>query len=340
MSTIHIIHDVILSPSKNGWERHVKLGLKQYIETLIYCNIKVKEYDDIEEVRKSFEKGQTHELEAVIFTNAWSPLITYVKHYGELYGKRLVFFGFWHTGSYNRKDITFCPHPLKLRWRKKYETTLSQYYEKNYFISEYFRDLFRTYNKCNDQTLEVCSFPFSYIIEEAKKVKYEYKRNNVIFPIEKYDITHKNILADLRRNTSSYGILHPHEFNVMPEDELMKLFSQAKVAFLPYTIANVTTELFQCYVYNTIPLVPECEGLEGIIPKEFMYPREWISTMVNYTKYAHLLQERINSLILEYDKHLETLNSCKELLMNEYCNSNKVFKEIVDYMHKKHWKMK
>lgn len=331
MKTIYVIIDNLVS-KEDSWETHLASILHGYIDA---CNLdseySVVQLTDPAVIKEYFENKVIKSSDKIVFPNAWTSMTTYIKHWSEIYQIPVETIGFWTQGCYINADPEF--RPLGNRdWRKVFERASFRCLDKSFFVSEYMKEQFRIYisKLVFPEKLHVIHFPLDYLSLELSKYREGYfKKNLIVFPWHKYSPLHEQIMYDWIRVFKDYQIIFAQERVPMQREQLLNQLAKAKIAFLPYDAPNIGKEVYECCLLETIPLVPDIEGMEDLVPEEFRYPVEWTDTIFNYCKFAPDLTSKIYDLIENYDKYKPILREHQQYLYEKYFDSEQAIKEII-----------
>lgn len=329
MKLIYIILDPLLT-TPDDWESHLSSILLGYIESNNLTDYKVVEYSELSSVKEQFDKKIIQPNTLFVFPNAWSPATTYVKHWSEVYQIPIKSIGFWSKGCFINSDPSF--RPLNDRnWRKVYERANFRCLDKSFFVSEYFKEQFRIYVSkfVFPERLKVMPFPLDYLPMEMEMFKDNYyKQDIVIFPWNTYSTLEEQFVYDFIRVFKDIKVIFAQEHAPLDRHQLLTQMSKAKVAFLPYTYPGIGKEIYECFLLNTIPLVPDIDGLRDLVPSEFRYPPEWTANILSYCQYAPDLVQKIKELTFNYSDYKSLLNEQQEYLYMEHFNSEQIISEI------------
>jgi len=330
MKAIYVVLDPLLTKD-DDWESHFTSILLGYIESKNLTGYHIEEYTDLAVIKSKFEKKEIQPNSLFIYPNAWSPATTYVKHWSETYQIPIKSIGLWSKGCFVGADPEF--RPLNDRnWRKVYERANFRCLDKSFFVTEYFKEQFRIYvsKAVFPSRLEVLPFPLDYLPLEMEMYKDNlYKQDIVIFPWHTYNTLEEQFVYDFIRVFKDIKVIFAQEHNPLTRAQLLTQISKAKVAFLPYTYPNIGKEIYECLLLNTIPLVPDIEGIRDLVPADFRYPPEWTDNILSYCQYAPNLVEKIKQLTFNYSSYKNAILEYQEYLYLEHFNSDRLFTQIL-----------
>jgi hypothetical protein len=331
MRTVYIVIDKLLT-EEDSWETNLTSLLQGYVEASAISNFKIEEVHDTIKVKSLFETKTVKPKDIFIFTNAWTASIQYIKHWSESYKTPVTMLGFWSKGCFINSDPEF--RPLNDRsWRKLHETTNMKCLDKSFFLNDWYKNQFQNEisRGTNSDKLQICKFPLDYLSLELSLIKDSYyKKNMVIFPWRNYNSLHEQIVYDFIRVFKKSQVIFAQENSPMQRTPLIHQMSKAKVAFLPYTHPNIGQEIYECFLLEIIPIVPDIDGFKELVPKEFRYPPEWTESIFNYCKFAPDLTGKIQTMLDSYEELKPLLLQHQERLTEHYFDSEQIIKEIFD----------
>ena len=330
MKKIFVVIDPLIT-DENSWETHLSSMLHGYVEASNQENdYLIQQVTDLSLIKTYFQTGYITTEDKFVFPNAWSTMTIYIKHWSENYDIPVEMIGFWSRGCYINHDPEYRPMNDR-NWRKVHERASFRCLDKSFFISEYHKEQFRIYVSkfVFPERLNVTAFPLDYLNMEMSAYKESYyKQNIMIFPWNKYSQLHEQIMYDFIRVYKDIKVIFAQENESLTRHQLLTQISKAKVALLPYDHPNIGKEIYECMLLGTIPLVPDIEGFEELVPHEFRYPAEWTTNIFNYSKYAPDLTSKIKNLCYEYDSYLPLLKEYQQTLYENYFDSEKIISQI------------
>lgn len=331
MKTIYIVIDPIIT-NENSWEIHLSSILQGYIESIDLQGVAIEEIQNLSIIQSYFRNKQIKNGDKFIFPNSWTSMINYVKHWSELYKIDVEMIGFWSHGCYIGSDPEWRPH-WDRNWRKVYERSHFRCLDKSYFINEYQKEQFRIYvsKRVFPDRLHITPFPLEYLnMELASYKEMYYKQNMIVFPWHNYTPMDVSIVTDFVRVFNDYQVVFAQKNFTISRKQLLTQLAKAKVAFLPYQSPNIGKEIYECLLVNTIPLVPDLDGLREFVPEEFRYPVEWTDNIFNYATHATKLTDRIFDLINNYHSYKRLIEDQIHYSYEHYYDSEKIIEIIFD----------
>jgi hypothetical protein len=330
MKKIFVVIDPLIT-DENSWESHLSSMLHGYVEASEQeDDYQIQQVTDLSLIKTYFQTGYITSEDKFVFPNAWSTMTIYVKHWSENYDIPVEMIGFWTRGCYINQDPEYRPMNDR-NWRKVHERASFRCLDKSFFISEFHKEQFRIYVSkfVFPERLNITAFPLDYLDLEMSAYRDGYfKQNVLIFPWDKYTDIQEQIMYDFIRVYKDIKIVFAQENVPITRHQLLTQISRSKVAFLPYDHPNIGKEIYECLLLGTIPLVPDIEGFEDLVPHEFRYPAEWTNNIFNYSKYAPDLISKIKDLIDNYDSYQSLINDHKSYLYETYFDSEKIIHQI------------
>lgn len=334
MNRIYIVIDPLIT-DEHSWESYLASLIHGYIESM-NLNCEVKQVQDLSLIKESFQQGYITNEDLFIFPNAWTSMTTYIKHWSENYDTPVKMIGFWSRGCYINQDDEYRPMNDR-NWGKVHERASFRCLDKSFFISEYHKEQFRIYVSkfVFPERLNIIKFPLDYLSLEMGEYQESYfKQDMIVFPWTKYTNLHEQIMYDFIRVFKDAQVIFAQERFPMERYQLMNQLAKAKVAFLPYSYPNIGKEIYECFLLNTIPLVPNLEGFKDLVPEEFTYPVEWTNNIFNYCANAPELTKKIQDLMDNYDTYKPLIEKYKEHLFKNYFDSAEIINEIFGNINK------
>lgn len=329
MKKVYVIVDKLLT-DEDSWETNMTSLLQGYVEAAEITNFQIEEVFELSTIKTYFTTKYISPSDTFIFTNAWSASVQYIKHWSELYKVPVTMMGFWSKGCFVNSDPEF--RPLNDRaWRKSHESTNMKCLDKSFFLNDWYLQQFQSEisrGRYSD-TLEICKFPLDYLSLELSLIKDKYyKQNMVIFPWNEYNSLHEQIVYDFIRVFKKTQVIFAQENSPMERTQLINQISKAKIAFLPYAHSNIGQEIYECFLLETIPIVPDIEGFRELVPEEFRYPPEWTASIFNYCKFAPELTAKIQQVLENYESLKPMILRHQETLTEHYFDSEQIIKKI------------
>lgn len=329
MKTVYVVIDQLITGT-DDWETHLASILHGYVEATNMPDVVIEEVTDIATLKKAFTKGNIKSTDVIVFPNAWSSSVTYIKHWSEQFDCPVKMIGFWSRGCYINNDEEFRPKGDR-NWRKVHERASHRCLDKSFFISDFHKEQFRIYVSkfVFPERLHVSKFPLDYLDIELSPLRDTFfKQDYVVFPWNAYDTFREQIMYDFVRVFNNYQVIFAKDQSVFERHQTLNYIAKAKVVFLPYTYPNIGKEIYECLLLNAIPLIPRMEGMEDLVADEFQYPAEWTENIFNYCKYAPDLTSKIRDLVNNYDRYRTTINANQMHLKEHYFDSEDIIHEI------------
>lgn len=329
MKRVYIVIDPLIT-DEDSWETHLSSLLYGYVESNELDDYEIRQVTDLHLIKQSFQTGYITTEDIFVFPNAWTSMTTYIRHWSENYEIPVKMIGLWSRGCYINHDSEY--RPLNDRnWRKVHERASFRCLNKSFFISEYHKEQFRIYVSkfVFPERLNIIKFPMDYLSRELSLYKDDfYKQDMIVFPWSKYTNLHEQIMYDFIRVFNKAQIIFAQERLPMERHQVITQLAKAKIAFLPYESPNIGKEIYECLLLDTIPLVPDIDGLKDLVPEEFRYPIEWTNSIFNYCKYAPDLTTKINDLLTNYESYKPLITSQVFYLNANFYDSIDLINEI------------
>jgi hypothetical protein len=329
MRKIYVVVDKLLT-AEDSWETNLTSLLQGYVEAADIKNVIIEEVSELSTIKTYFETRYITSKDTFIFTNAWSSIVPYIKHWSELYKVPAKLIGFWSKGCFVNSDTEFRPMNERT-WRKMHENSNFRCLDKSFFLNSWYLKQFQE-EIARDSFLEkmqICKFPLDYLSLELSLVKERYyKQDMIIFPWSNYSKFNEQIVYDFKRIFKKTQVIFAQETTPLTRFQLINQMSKAKIALLPYMHPNIGQEIYECFLLEIIPVVPDHESFRELVPEEFRYPPEWTATIFDYCKYAPDFSAKVKNLLEEYDTLKPLLKEQQDKLTEHYFDSEQIIREI------------
>jgi hypothetical protein len=346
MKRIAVVIDRLISDYDMTWQDHVASMIHGYVDSHdLTTSYQIDEYDNVELLREEILNKKFSDGDKVIFTNAWAGQCIFVKHWAEIAKVRLNLIGMWSRFSSLNEDVEFksrINHDnsskrgkyTKRGWRSFHEYSIHRTLTKSLFMKQEHLDIFSEYIARERQVKKLvrCNFPLEYLdIELTGYLDTYYPQRTIFFPYSEYSAFQERILYDMLRSLPDIQIVFSREKSPWLKHQRDMYLTKAKVAYIPYSSPpTVAKEIYECLLLNTIPLVPDFEEFENILPKEFQYPKKWTKNVFSYSAHGHEFVQKLEELVDNYESYLDLIESTKETLRKNYYNSDNFMEQIFD----------
>lgn len=333
--TVYVVSDLNHIIDSNSWETNVSSTILGYIEVLsqdlqdsIYNVINITDICSIELLIKS---NAISSDDIFVFTNAWSSNIPMIKSWCEYHDITPKMYGFWHHDTVSAPGHTY-------PWRKAFNLAICKCLHGNFFICQDDLNAFKSSINKDLKALQVCKFPLDYLGLELAKTKNNTGKNDmIVFPFYHWDEYHESIFYDWKRTLKGVQPVFCNEKERLTRDHLINQIAAAKVAWLPYDTPNLGQQIYECLLVGTIPLVPNLPKLEKFVPNEFMYPAEWTTNVLKYSKHAPDLIAMIYEFTNNYNSYKELIDYQIDLSTSQLYDSEQFLLKIFGNYNKNHY---
>ena len=192
----------------------------------------------LEIIGEKFCKGEIHDGDYFLYTDAWNPTVIQLKYMASLLGVNIRIGGLWHAGSYDPQD--FLGRLIGNKpWVRNAERSMFECYDDNYFATQFHIDLFQHSFKPNgdidrdyvdSSKIKKVGWPMEYLATSLDTYKNMPKENIILFPHRIAPEKQVDIFRDLKEELPQY------EFIICQEKELTKneyhnLLGRSKLVF-------------------------------------------------------------------------------------------------------------
>lgn len=267
-----------------------------------------------------FTQGHIKSGDKLYFTDAWNPIILMCKYMKDLCGIDVEIHAQWHAGWHDPHD-QLAQRIKEPTWAKHTEQSLFYAIDKNYFTTEFYRNLFfeRLHLSPNWEGKTVrCGYPNSYLtaLGKGKPVK---KENLVVFPHRLAAEKQIDFFDAITPALESRGItVDVCQRNNYTKQQYHDVLRRAKVVVsfaLQETYGIAQTE---AVFANALPLSPDRLSYSEMYRNEFIMPSYWTETSELCERYKDRTIDRIVSMVEQYTSYNRVLQKSKEHLLENY----------------------
>jgi len=341
------------------WKEHLPKQLKQHLKTdvvvisggetpqattpgafLNFGGTNVYKSKQLETIGEMFCKGEIHDGDYFLYTDAWNPTVIQLRYMAELLGVNIRIGGLWHAGSYDPHD--FLGRLIGNKpWVRHAEFSMFETFDHNYFATDFHIRMFAK-NFCKYENLSTdewidkhvksekvvrVGWPMEYLDDTLTPYKHMDKRDLILFPHRVAPEKQVEIFRDLK------GQLPQYEFVICQEQELTKneyhnLLGEAKMVFSANLQETLGISAYEGALVGAIPFVPNRLSYVEMYDKDFKYPSNWTKDWNHYTEHKSKLIESICDHMENYKKYLPQLEKLKESLNNDFFGGDALYATI------------
>lgn len=282
----------------------------------------------INQIAEYFQDGIIQPGDKFIFPDAWHPGIIQVRYMSDLLDIPVEIHSIWHAGSYDPND--FLGRKVKNKsWSYSFEKSLYFASDKNYFATEYHRNLFQrqlglSYENDFIGKGFVVGLPFDYLEEKLLPFRNQPKENIILFPHRTSSEKQPEIFEDLAKELPEYEFIFCQNQD-LTKDEYHALLGRSKMVFSANLQETLGISVYEGWLAGSIPLIPDRLSYTEIWPEKYLYPSIWTSSWENYVAYKEELKAHIGRIMSSTEVELvgnpESYFSMNEML-KEIFNQN------------------
>ena len=296
----------------------------------------------LETIGEMFCKGEIHDGDYFLYTDAWNPTVIQLRYMAELLGVNIRIGGLWHAGSYD-------PHDFLGRligdapWVRHAEKSMYYTYDDNFFATDFHiemfvRTLFGLDNPWEEddvaealegenERITRVGWPMEYLRNSLVPYSGMEKRDLILFPHRIAPEKQVDIFRDLAEQLPEY------EFVVCQERELTKneyhnLLGEAKLVFSANLQETLGISWYEGALVNAIPMVPDRLSYTEMAVPEFKYPSSWTEDYSSYIKHRGELVAKIRNYMENYDDYLVSLDKQRTKLNKEFFSGANLYEQI------------
>jgi glycosyltransferase involved in cell wall biosynthesis len=281
----------------------------------------------LEIIGEMFCKGEIHDGDYFLYTDAWNPTVIQLKYMAELLGCNIRIGGLWHAGSYDPAD--FLGRLIGNKpWVRHAEESMFETYDHNFFASQFHIDLFlKSFPNADQSKIVRTGWPMEYLTNTLSMYENMPKRNLILFPHRIAPEKQVEIFRDLAESLPQY------EFVVCQDKQLSKneyhnLLGEAKLVFSANLQETLGISWYEGALVGALPMVPDRLSYKEMAREDFKYPSEWTEDFFAYKKYKKLIVERIIEYMENYPKYNISLNKQVKQLKDDFFGCSNMIKVL------------
>jgi len=280
----------------------------------------------LETIGEMFCKGEIHDGDYFLYTDAWNPTVIQLKYMAELLGCNIRIGGLWHAGSYD-------PHDFLGRligdkpWVRHAEQSMYEVFDDNFYATQFHIDLFASSFVIDPSKTKRVGWPMEYLNNSFSMYQNMPKENLILFPHRIAPEKQVEIFRDLKEQLPQY------EFIVCQERELSKneyhnLLGRAKLVFSANLQETLGISWYEGALVGTIPMVPDRLSYSEMALKEFKYPSEWTKDFESYKLNRGQLMAKITNYMENYKDYIIPVQHQVQKLQTEFFSGKELYRAI------------
>ena len=270
----------------------------------------------LEIIGEMFCKGQVHDGDYFLYTDAWNPTVIQLRYMAELLDVDIKVGGLWHAGSYD-------PHDFLGRligdkpWVRHAEQSMYECYDDNFYATDFHIELFAESLDLDDDKTHRVGWPMEYLQNSLDQYKGMEKRDLILFPHRIAPEKQVDIFRDLAYQLPEY------EFVVCQERELTKneyhnMLGEAKLVFSANLQETLGISWYEGALVDAIPMVPDRLSYSEMALPEFKYPSQWTEDYGSYRTHRGEIVAKIRDYMENYEDYRVSLDKQRTKLNKNF----------------------
>lgn len=276
--------------------------------------------EQIIEISKLFSDGKIKKNDKFLFYDAWHYGIIALKYMSILNDIPIKIYGIFHAGSYDMNDLL--GQKDKDNKLLTFEKSLFEILDKSFVATDYHRNLILNCFQPNKFNIKVTGLPYKFSDLDKWKIDPKKKENIVIFPHRLSVEKRPKFLKKIKKYIQG-DVIFCQEKN-LSKDEYHNLLAKSKIVFSANLQETWGIGVFEAMYLGCIPVLPDRLSYSEMYDSDFLYPKSYEKNNI------FLLIDRINYILINYEKYTEQILKNIEKLKMDYCTFEKILEEIED----------
>jgi len=282
--------------------------------------------NQLEQIGELFCKGEIHDGDYFLYTDAWNPTVIQLRYMAELLNVDIRIGGLWHAGSYDPAD--FLGRLIGDKpWVRHAEQSMFEVYDHNFYATQFHIDLFKKAFNTDDSKIVRTGWPMEYLTNTLSMYNGMEKKDLILFPHRIAPEKQVDIFRDLKESLPQY------EFVICQEQELTKneyhnLLGQAKLVFSANLQETLGISWYEGAIVGAIPMVPDRLSYSEMALDDFKYPSEWTKDFQTYQLNKKQVIDKIIDYMENYNNYLPNLNKQVKTLKDEFFGCSNMIKVL------------
>jgi hypothetical protein len=283
--------------------------------------------NQLQQIAEAFCKGEVHDGDYFLYTDAWNPTVIQLKYMAELLGCNIRIGGLWHAGSYDPAD--FLGRLIGDKpWVRNAERSMYECFDHNFFASEFHIDMFfEAFPELDRSKVVRTGWPFEYMENALSMYKNMKKKNTILFPHRIAPEKQLTIFQDLKETLTQYEFIVCQE-RPLTKNEYHNLLGEAKLVFSANLQETLGISWYEGALVGALPMVPDRLSYREMAVNDFLYPSEWTESMDSYNKHKKQVVDRIVDYMENYKNYLPSLNKQVTKLNGDYFGCGNLLKVL------------
>jgi len=282
--------------------------------------------NQLEQIAEMFCRGQVHNGDYFLYTDAWNPTVIQLRYMAELLGVDIRIGGLWHAGSYDPAD--FLGRLIGDKpWVRHAEQSMYECFDNNFYASQFHIDLFAESLKIDLAKTKRVGWPMEYEVDQMLPYKYMQKTNTILFPHRIAPEKQPEIFRDLADSMPEYEWIVCMEQGYSKNDYHNAL-GTAKLVFSANLQETLGISWYEGLLVDTIPMIPDRLSYSEMAIDEFKYPSEWTESWDKYQEHKSSVIETIHDYIVNYEKYRNAMLTQTRKLTDNFFSGKLIYEAI------------
>jgi hypothetical protein len=282
--------------------------------------------NQLEQIAEMFCRGQVHNGDYFLYTDAWNPTVIQLRYMAELLGVDVRIGGLWHAGSYDPAD--FLGRLIGDKpWVRHAEQSMYECFDDNFYASQFHIDLFAESLKIDLAKTKRVGWPMEYEADQMLPYKHMQKTNTILFPHRIAPEKQPEIFRDLADSMPEYEWIVCMEQGYTKNDYHNAL-GTAKLVFSANLQETLGISWYEGLLVDTIPMIPDRLSYSEMAIDEFKYPSEWTESWDKYQEHKSSVIETIHDYMINYEKYRNAMLTQTRKLTDNFFSGKLIYEAI------------
>ena len=282
--------------------------------------------NQLEQIAEMFCRGQVHNGDYFLYTDAWNPTVIQLRYMAELLGVNIRIGGLWHAGSYDPAD--FLGRLIGDKpWVRHAEQSMYECFDDNFYASQFHIDMFAESLKIDLAKTKRVGWPMEYEADQMLPYKHMQKTNTILFPHRIAPEKQPEIFRDLAESMPEYEWIICMEQGYSKNDYHNAL-GTAKLVFSANLQETLGISWYEGLLVDTIPMIPDRLSYSEMAVDEFKYPSEWTESWDKYQEHKSSVIETIHDYIVNYEKYRNAMLTQTRKLTDNFFSGKLLYETI------------
>lgn len=282
--------------------------------------------NQLEQIAEMFCRGQVHNGDYFLYTDAWNPTVIQLRYMAELLGIDIRIGGLWHAGSYDPAD--FLGRLIGDKpWVRHAEQSMYECFDDNFYASQFHIDLFAESLKIDLAKTKRVGWPMEYEADQMLPYKHMQKTDTILFPHRIAPEKQPEIFRDLAESMPEYEWIICMEQGYSKNDYHNAL-GTAKLVFSANLQETLGISWYEGLLVDTIPMIPDRLSYSEMANDEFKYPSEWTESWDKYQEHKSSVIETIHDYMINYEKYRNAMLTQTRKLTDNFFSGKLIYEAI------------